>query len=195
MATLAEPPGALVVRTERSTGTGASGEMRSTSPQMERSSITSPMTRMRRAANPLSIREKARLFFHQHFLKPHSPSTATSSMTPVPIIAKKSPSCDWPILRGPGSGISFPASMAIKFPKSRVVRARMMRILRPATKWAASPSGWAHLCLLLWIADAATGVEGWAAGRRFSPRLLFLCSGPALPLGLPPLCSGGCATG
>src|SRR5277367_2972202 len=84
MATLAAPPGELVVRTERSTGTGASGEMRSTSPQMERSSMTSPITRMRKAANPLSISSRS--------LDCSFKSISSSSQI-------NSTYCDWPILR------------------------------------------------------------------------------------------------
>ena len=47
MATLAAPPGTRVVCMERSTGTGASGEIRSTVPHTYRSSITSPITNTR----------------------------------------------------------------------------------------------------------------------------------------------------
>src|ERR1700677_4187663 len=84
MATLAAPPGEFVVRTERSTGTGASGEMRSTCPQTERSSMTSPTTRMRKAANPLSISSRS--------LDCSFKSISSSSQI-------NSTYCDWPILR------------------------------------------------------------------------------------------------
>ena len=46
-ATLAAPPGMKLSREKSTTGTGASGEMRDTPPQMNWSSITSPTTRTR----------------------------------------------------------------------------------------------------------------------------------------------------
>src|SRR2546426_7367695 len=51
-ATFAAPPGMKLSRSKSTTGTGASGEMRDTQPQMNWSSITSPITstRVRRAA-------------------------------------------------------------------------------------------------------------------------------------------------
>ncbi len=110
IATLAAPPGALVVRTERSTGTGASGEMRSTSPQMERSNITSPITNTRRAANPLSIRERRR----------------DCSFTSIPSSSQiRSRSRDWPILRGTWDRSIHPTVTALwraSFPNSETLR-------------------------------------------------------------------------
>src|SRR6185503_2413251 len=47
-ATLAAPPGMKLSRWKSTTGTGASGEMRFTRPQMNWSSMTSPTTRTRR---------------------------------------------------------------------------------------------------------------------------------------------------
>src|SRR5204863_3738199 len=44
---LAAPPGMKLSRSNSTTGTGASGEMRETRPQMNWSSITSPMTSTR----------------------------------------------------------------------------------------------------------------------------------------------------
>jgi len=46
-ATLAAPPGMKLSRTKSTIGTGASGEIRATWPQMNWSSITSPTTRIR----------------------------------------------------------------------------------------------------------------------------------------------------
>src|SRR5438270_10380738 len=46
-ATLAAPPGMKLSFWNSTTGTGASGEMRETLPQMNSSSMTSPMTRTR----------------------------------------------------------------------------------------------------------------------------------------------------
>src|ERR1017187_1951296 len=51
-ATLAAPPGKYDSPVTFTTGTGASGEIRDTLPQMYSSSIRSPITRMRRPANP-----------------------------------------------------------------------------------------------------------------------------------------------
>ena len=56
MATLAAPPGRSFCQVARTTGTGASGEMRSTSPQMYLSSITSPTTSTRALRHPDSTR-------------------------------------------------------------------------------------------------------------------------------------------
>ncbi len=56
MATLAAPPGRSFCQVARTTGTGASGEMRSTSPQMYLSSITSPTTNTRALRHPDSMR-------------------------------------------------------------------------------------------------------------------------------------------
>src|SRR5215475_34911 len=49
--TLPAPPSASVCRSTSTTGTGASGEIRRTLPQMNSSSITSPKTTMRLPAN------------------------------------------------------------------------------------------------------------------------------------------------
>src|SRR4029450_3262838 len=51
-ATFAAPPRRYSSRSNRTTGTGASGEMRSTRPIMNWSSMTSPMTVILRPANP-----------------------------------------------------------------------------------------------------------------------------------------------
>ena len=50
-ATLAAPPRALVSRVTATTGTGASGEILPTFPQMYSSSMMSPTTRSRQARN------------------------------------------------------------------------------------------------------------------------------------------------
>src|SRR5271165_5004632 len=55
MAALAAPPGRSSRRVARTTGTGASGEMRSTSPQTYWSSITSPTTSTGTPCHPASI--------------------------------------------------------------------------------------------------------------------------------------------
>ena len=55
-ATLAAPPGMKLSRSNSTTGTGASGEMRETRPQMNWSSITSPMTSTRVRAAACRIR-------------------------------------------------------------------------------------------------------------------------------------------
>jgi sigma-B regulation protein RsbU (phosphoserine phosphatase) len=54
--------------------------------------------------------------------------------------------------------------MAIKFPKSRVIRVRMTRMLRPATKLGRMTVWLGALCLLLWITNALPGsrLSGWA---------------------------------
>jgi phosphoserine phosphatase RsbU/P len=54
--------------------------------------------------------------------------------------------------------------MAINLPKSSVLRAQLMRILRPASKWARITVWLGGLSLLLWLADALPGVKlgGWA---------------------------------
>jgi len=54
--------------------------------------------------------------------------------------------------------------MAIKFPKSRVIRARMTRMLRPATKLGRMTVWLGALCLLLWTANVLPGsrLSGWA---------------------------------
>jgi sigma-B regulation protein RsbU (phosphoserine phosphatase) len=53
--------------------------------------------------------------------------------------------------------------MAISFPNSRAVRARVMRMLRPATKWGRVTLWLGIVCLLLWITNAVPGskVGGW----------------------------------
>jgi phosphoserine phosphatase RsbU/P len=53
--------------------------------------------------------------------------------------------------------------MASKFPQFRDVRAKVMRILRPATKWGRATVWLGILCLLLWTADfLGAKVDGWA---------------------------------
>jgi sigma-B regulation protein RsbU (phosphoserine phosphatase) len=53
--------------------------------------------------------------------------------------------------------------MASKFPQSRDVRAKVMRILRPATKWGRVTVWLGILCLLLWTAAIfGAKVSGWA---------------------------------
>ena len=83
---------------------------------------------------------EAGLFFHQHPF----------------IIANKSQSRDWPILR-------VKRRMASKLPTLRDVRARMMRILRPATKWGRATLWLGILSLVLWGATlSGASLEGWA---------------------------------
>jgi phosphoserine phosphatase RsbU/P len=54
--------------------------------------------------------------------------------------------------------------MAINLAKSRVLRARLTRILRPAGKWARITVWLGGLSLLLWLVDTAPGMKlgGWA---------------------------------
>src|ERR1700733_11892392 len=54
--------------------------------------------------------------------------------------------------------------MAINLPRSSVLRARLMRILRPAGKWARITVWLGGLSLLLWLVDVAPGarLSGWA---------------------------------
>jgi phosphoserine phosphatase RsbU/P len=53
--------------------------------------------------------------------------------------------------------------MASKFPQFKGVRAKVMRILRPATKWGRVTVWLGVMCLLLWTADfLGAKVDGWA---------------------------------
>jgi phosphoserine phosphatase RsbU/P len=53
--------------------------------------------------------------------------------------------------------------MAIEFLKSSAIRARLTRIMRPATRWGRATLWFGVLCLLLWSADLmGARVEGWA---------------------------------
>ena len=55
--------------------------------------------------------------------------------------------------------------MAINLPKSSVLKARLMRILRPAGKWARITVWVGGLSLLLWLVDLVPGMRlgGWAS--------------------------------
>jgi sigma-B regulation protein RsbU (phosphoserine phosphatase) len=65
--------------------------------------------------------------------------------------------------------------MAIAFPQSSVVKARVRRMLRPATLWGRFTLWLAGLCLLLWIASARPGsrLGGWAI---FATIVFSLCA-------------------
>src|SRR5947209_6116519 len=54
--------------------------------------------------------------------------------------------------------------MAIAFPNSSVVKARLMRVLRPSTRWGRLYVWLGGLSLLFWIAAARPGanLSGWA---------------------------------
>src|ERR1035438_2776870 len=172
MATLAAPPGALVERTERSTGTGASGEMRSTSPQMERSSITSPITRMCNAANPLSTRERMR----------------DCSFTTIPSSSQiKSRFRDWPILRGARGNSIFPSATAYGEQVTKIQRCPSPDNADTAPRHQMGPGdrlAGDHVPAAL--DRRLIGVEGRRGGRVYHHGVRLPRSGAILPLGLSP---------
>jgi sigma-B regulation protein RsbU (phosphoserine phosphatase) len=76
--------------------------------------------------------------------------------------------------------------MAIKLPKSRVLRAQLMRMLRPTTKWGRFTVWLGALCLLLWSATVfGAELGGWATFLTlffFFFALVLLCRWGYRPL-------------